>query len=67
MVSFVLVRFCVCGGFVYFVFAFGVGFGRLLVAVVLCACLAVPVCHTATALFKFTLFKAGYENVVRNC
>ena len=30
----------VCGGFVYFICAFGVGVGRLAVAVVLCACLA---------------------------
>ena len=45
---------CAVVSFIFF--AFGVGFGRLAVAVVLCACLAVPVCHTATALFKFTLF-----------
>ena len=45
-------RFCMCGGFVYFICAFGVGFGRLAVVVVLCACLAVRVRHTATALFK---------------
>ena len=43
--------FCVCGGFVYFICAFGIGFGRLAVAVVLCACLAGSACHTATALF----------------
>ena len=31
-------------------------FGRLVVAVVSCACVDVPARHTSTALFKFTLF-----------
>ena len=55
-------RFCVCGGFVYFICAFGVGFGRLAVAVVLCACLAGSVCHTATALFLEYIL-SDYENI----
>ena len=41
-----------CGGFVYFIRALGVGFGRLAVAVVSCERLAGSVRHTATALFK---------------
>ena len=50
-------RFCACGGFVYFIRAFGVGFGRLAVAVVSCGCLAGSVRHTATALLNRLCFK----------
>ena len=46
------IQVCACGGFVYFICAFGVGFGRLAVAVVSRACLVGSACHTATALFK---------------
>ena len=52
VVSFPQYRFRACGGFVYFICALGVGFGRLAVAVVSCERLAGSVCHTATALFK---------------
>ena len=43
---------CAFGGFVYFICALGVGFGRFAAAVVSCERLAGSVCHTATALFK---------------